>query len=895
LSDQIVVTFRMAHAGVVPSTGRGFLERARVLIQRAEAHGGKLVGWGAVSLSCAWSPDAADDVVMLVSHMATDGTTNGEIGWAIGVAQGKLEPVAQDGPRATLMWGIALVSSVSQSQIARPGEVLVDPSLRALASGELITLGFRVARDKGKRVRGARLDVRQPFRREAAEQASRMREPVLVATGDEQSGLVEPSSLLWMPGALAILRADPGAGGTRMLAELSHLVVPGRSLLITPAGSGMQPLGALRRAMARATSVEVNPFLLELAPALERLVSGEGIPIDTAAHLVAAFLWRRNTAAPPGALLIDDASEVDAASLEACARAVSVSERAFAVVARLDATSAPPSELSSLPKGPEVELKPLGSSRAEALAAACTDGALDPEARKRWARLGCYTPLGILEAIACSLEAGDLAWVGDSAFPRRRSSGKGKMAPARHWIQQRVAMLPDDQRVALGAIALLGGEARLSHVVAVLEALGRKVDVASLASDLARNRWLAAPQKGWVALPTRTHREALADVLDEPTKLALHRALADIFTREESGLGHAETAFHASRAGDGPRASRLALQAARAAASSKLEQWATKLIAFARKEDPECEDEAQRALESSIPVAPNPSAFPRVGVVERDVAVAPARPASEVPSAEIENAPPSRTLVDENPSAQPVSPPRAEESEPSSGPTQVDSPGSPSTEDQRKAPAAAPAGQERAAVEETAEWEHAADSEPPTVANEIKAPMAPVPPSLGAQPSTARDAAAPPMSSSPTSESVVLRLTTLAREALMSSDFSALERWVDGLKASGEHGAFADRMRAMARLSRGDVGDALRVLRRSRAALPPSALGARCQASLALGVALAVAGRPQDALLEGLDALARARENKDDKGASACLAFLARLYTAMSRDEEAARLRNAQA
>src|SRR5260370_751216 len=98
-------------------------------------------------------------------------------------------------------------------------------------------------------------------------------------------------------------------------------------------------------------------------------------------------------------------------------------------------------------------------------------------------------------------------------------------------------------------------------------------------------------------------------------------------------------------------------------------------------------------------------------------------------------------------------------------------------------------------------------------------------------------------------------------------------------------------MRAMARLGRGDIGDALRVLRRTRQQLDPADHRRRCQTSLALGVALSVAGRPQEALLEGMDALARARQIDDERGAQACLAFLAKLYTSVSREADGERLR----
>lgn len=100
-----------------------------------------------------------------------------------------------------------------------------------------------------------------------------------------------------------------------------------------------------------------------------------------------------------------------------------------------------------------------------------------------------------------------------------------------------------------------------------------------------------------------------------------------------------------------------------------------------------------------------------------------------------------------------------------------------------------------------------------------------------------------------------------------------------------ERSAFTERMRVLSLLGRGDIDDALRVLRRARADLDPKDHAQRCQASLAIGVALSVAGRPQEALLEGMDALARARHAGDDRGANACLAFLAKLFGSVGRTE----------
>jgi len=71
--------------------------------------------------------------------------------------------------------------------------------------------------------------------------------------------------------------------------------------------------------------------------------------------------------------------------------------------------------------------------------------------------------------------------------------------------------------------------------------------------------------------------------------------------------------------------------------------------------------------------------------------------------------------------------------------------------------------------------------------------------------------------------------------------------------------------------------------------------GTRSQSALALAIAYAAASRFEESLLEGLTALARAREAGHPRGEHACLTFLGRLYAMMSRPEEASRLREAAA
>lgn len=329
------------------------------------------------------------------------------------------------------------------------------------------------------------------------------------------------------------------------------------------------------------------------------------------------------------------------------------------------------------------------------------------------------------------------------------------------------------------------------------------MNVEAVLEELIRGRWLVDTQEDWVGLPSRTHREALAGLLEVDARRPLHRAAAEVIVDEEGVFGRVESAWHAAQVGDGPAAARILLAAARATADARLEASTTQLIAFARRADPSCEEAALELLANALERAPS---------------VPPPRHRSVPPSSAVEDL----------------------------APFEVDT---------------------------------THDSEPPTIAKLELAPMSQQEILMAVEPGAG--------SSEPAASGVNIasRLGELAREALLSADNAALERWVDGLRAAGESPLFTERLRALSRLGRGDIGDALRVLRRTRSALDPQDHKLRCQTSLALGVALSVAGRPQEALLEGMDALARARHVNDDRGAHACLAFLAKLYTSVGRDE----------
>jgi hypothetical protein len=129
----------------------------------------------------AWDTDSIEEAILLATSILEDATTpppdpgrelhatSKETAWAVGVAEGELEPLSPDGARMQLAWGQALLLAATLARVARGGEVLVDGELRALRAGQLTLQGARTATDSGLQVRGWKLDIEHPWKRAAAE------------------------------------------------------------------------------------------------------------------------------------------------------------------------------------------------------------------------------------------------------------------------------------------------------------------------------------------------------------------------------------------------------------------------------------------------------------------------------------------------------------------------------------------------------------------------------------------------------------------------------------------------------------------------------------------------------------------------------------------------------
>ena len=397
-----------------------------------------------------------------------------------------------------------------------------------------------------------------------------------------------------------------------MLAELGRAVAPGVAIYVAPAGASVEPLGALRRALVRALVSRPYPDDPELAPVLDMFLGGIGASIEQAAAMVGAFLRPKAPAEPPGALLIDDAGDIDAESLEACAQFVAWTTSPFHVFVRIDATDQLPAAFAALPAGLEIELGPLAQGRRRS-ARARGDG--------RGARRQERTPDRASRGVCAARDRGGdrlRAHHGGRRVARRAgvaphggvARGEAGAAP-RAGSPKRAKATASDERGVLATIALLGGEAPLDTVRDALALVEPAIAVEEEVQKLTRRQWLVRSLPGWVALPSRTHRDTIADLLDEAPRRVLHRAIADVLEQSEGELGCAEAANHAVKGGDGERGARLALRAARAAQAAGMAKSASRLLTLARLADPKCEPLTRQQLLTSLPPPiPPPSAPP---------------------------------------------------------------------------------------------------------------------------------------------------------------------------------------------------------------------------------------------------------------------------------------------
>jgi hypothetical protein len=637
MPDRIVVCLSEV-ASRNPSMGaEGFLANARDLMLRAKAFGATLCTWSWGALSFSFQVDDLEEAVGFVTGPDARKLTSR---FGVGISQGSLELLSGDG-EIELGWGPVLQKAMLLSQLAKPGEVLVDCDLLAVHHVQLVTRGTRTSQGTPP-LRAYLIAVDDPFRAEAERTVEHLVEPPLVG----QDALLDKLEV--SPGTLATVRARAGFGGTRLLRALESREKQSICLFLQPISHRMEPLGALRRALLRAQALGKAPELTKEHDATWRSVAeGHGADPGAVADLLEAWLAGGSTGS--GLLLIDDANEIDSATLEVVAAALLGAEYPFRAVARLDHDSPLPAELAPLPPGTEVELAPLGDVDARKLVMAWTGGVMKDEEADVWAARGGGVPLALGEALAEALSSGELRWGEQGARPRSIPPQSPSAMTAASFVIKRMRFLTPGSRSVLHALATLGGDAPTIRIASLLEsAADIPIDLDLELDRLTKAGWLRVPEPGWLALPSRTHLRIIEQSVPDTRRAAWHRVAAS--GAEAAGsLVLAEAAWHAVAANDRASAQRLANRAAVVAEAAGLESASRDLRAFARAHDPSPQPRIESDASGLVPRPPMASSpgdpediFP-VALAARG----PKRPSRftfppvEVPEGELLSEPPS--------------------------------------------------------------------------------------------------------------------------------------------------------------------------------------------------------------------------------------------------------------
>jgi hypothetical protein len=559
--ERVVVCFRRRGA-VKRGEAEEPVDRAEALVGRGTALGGRVIAWHVQSFAFDFPPEALEDAIELVAGE----DAGSHEGFGIGVAAGELAVVVEGDARLALGRGPALLRAMALSQIARRGEVLLDPALEAVRAEELLCSGSRLGVFGRERVRGLSLDLRFPWRAGVAGGLARLTDPELV-------GGPAPSGLDALPGAVSVVRARRGAGGSRFLGEVARAHADKKHLFVVPTAAG-EPLGALCAALG-AVRAEVT-LDDEDAASLESLLAGEGLDLEASSELLSACL-----AGASGALvLIDEPHDIDADTLEVVAHAAQRS--GLSIVTRVAASEQLPQALLELEQGPELQLDALGRAPSSEVARSFTGGALDDRTATRWGKRGGGWPLAIFEALGEGIESGELVWQDERLVPRLRIAGRGRTHSARHWIERRLRFVSPAGRALLDALAALGGRAERSTLERLLRLSGApSANVGATAGALAAARWLSADARGRYALPSATHRVELGALMEPMQKRMLHAAVSRMLSESERPLAVCAAALHAWLAGDSDRALLLGRRAAATAHAVGLSDTADALEHFA--------------------------------------------------------------------------------------------------------------------------------------------------------------------------------------------------------------------------------------------------------------------------------------------------------------------------
>lgn len=833
MSKRLVVCMRWRPGGEGQET-QSFASVAEAALERMAALGGRLILWHPEWLAVDFSLEALQDAIDFIVDSPAQGV-------GTGFAYGPLTEVLDGGPMLAVCSGPTVERAVSLARMARAGEVLVEPALVKASGGELLVRGGRVATIGSSKLRGLKLDLAHPQRSLECESVARLAPAPWCGP---------MPSLSSSAGQLSLIVAARGGGGSRFLAEHRNRHHPG-ALVLSRLAFGY-PQAALSAVFDAAhEGAGLSP---ENEATLAALRGGECVRLEQTSALLAEWIERH---ALPRIVYLSDAGEIDADSLEAVASLATA--HGVAVIAGVDDEAKLPPALAKLAIAGRAVLSPLESKDASALLRRMTGDQLSQELAERLAARGMPYPLGVTQSLVEALDSVSYLWADHGVVPRVVRDETPEQQSTESLLRRRLHLVELNDRLLLEALAVLGGRAHTADIVALLRLAGRTVTNAEAAlAYLERVGWLSSGPGEWVRLATRTQRSVVISQLSDRRYALLHQAAATLRAEGGKPLALASAALHAGLAGNRGKASLLAKRAAQSLRAAGLEATAFALEQYAQSAD-------TAALRGRL-LAGSWADDHRHTQASQDEQFLDASLTAEADSGPqaAKSRPVSSRPRDSNPSQAPEPRSTAREDLP---PPNVSEPLPPEADAEQ--------------ISETDLEAMSADdielvpsSEEPEGAVAVATDL----PEANSKPNGGQRATptAPTMRIAGIPSDSESLMPERAALALGRGDPVTLDELAAQLRGEA-HSVVADRLDAMAQLVRGNVGDALRLLREAKERANRAGPSERCRASLALSIAIAAAGRPGDALLEVLEGLACARRAGDVRGERACAKFTAQL------------------
>ena len=609
---------------VIVSTGtlEDALAWKRAVCTRVEVAGGEVLGGIGASALLGFDPLELDDVVELALGLLQDAATEQRsLEVAFGLALGEVVTLEGDAANAGALAGTAIDRALLLAARADIGELAFDSPTHALGEGSLLVRRTLYAGS----VTGPVLDTRHPYKRACRDALRALNAPELSERGLQT--FAQLRAIAARPGrAQVVLRGPQLHTALDWLQRLQAEAEPTLVLHLAQRGNGLQPLGALQRALEGASA---RAFGSQLEPALRDVLlawlQGAAVRRREAVDALGALLRAASAQGGRVWIVLRELRELDSPSLAIATEAIdrSATEPLVFILAD-DPASAPPVLLRGV--GHEVlVIDPLSAAERVRVAQSVLGASADAEIARRVALAGGETALGIAEAARTLVAAGDLV-IGDGAFVwRAQPRATSLPIPVEALLTERLAGLDAPAQRVLEAIctAPIGASFELAAEVAALDGLGSDA-VARGRQQLEHDAWLDAA--GGLGALEHAVQNAVRNAMPPARAGELHRFVATALERQlvvASGpaFGSALLAHHLAEGGRERQASIALLDAAQAATESGFERLALRLAALARKLDASIETASRaRGLAHRVETGPPPasSALPSLPLAPGD-------------------------------------------------------------------------------------------------------------------------------------------------------------------------------------------------------------------------------------------------------------------------------------